>query len=117
MVGRIQSYEDLQTERERLEMQIQNQKNIIRHDLDELKIEFKKEIKPALDAAQFIRKIATPENRRETIKQIGATLLIELAVRKMLQRSNLLLQVILPALTRSYTQHFIKKISIKNSFK
>jgi hypothetical protein len=113
----IRSYQDLQNERGRLEMQIANQKNIVRHDFDELKSEFRKEIKPALEAAQFVKKFTSPSHRSETFLQLAAVLVIDLLIKKMLQRSGILLQLFLPGLAKKYTSRFVGRISTSFSRK
>jgi hypothetical protein len=110
-VVKILTHEELLSERKRLEALIDNQRNIIRHDFDELKIEFRKEIKPALEAAHFVRKIASPHDRRQTVMSAGASLLLDIVVKKLLSRSNILLQVLLPGIVKNYTMHFITKLT------
>jgi hypothetical protein len=105
--AQIRSYEDLQSERERLEMQIANQKNIVRHDFDELKAEFRKEIKPALEAAQFVKRFTSRSQRSETLLQLGASLVADIAVKRMLHRSSFLLQLFLPGLAKKYASRFV----------
>jgi hypothetical protein len=114
---RILSYKGLQAEKKRLEMLIDNQKNIIRHDLDELKAEFKKEIKPAIEAANFIRKVATPLRRKETLLAVSTGLIVDFALKKIFQRSNLLFQVLFPKLIKRYSSQLLQKASHRMSFK
>jgi hypothetical protein len=102
----IKSYKTLIDEKERLERLIENQKNIIRHDLDELKAEFKKEIKPAIDAANFVKKIARPETRNTTLITASAGLALDLVLKRIFKGSNLLVQVLIPRLIKNYTTHF-----------
>lgn len=111
--SKITTYRDLQEERAQLERQIDNQKNIIRHDLDELKAEFKKEIRPAIDAAEFIKKLAKPETRNRTILSIGANLAVDLALRGLLGRSNLIVQLLLPKVIKNYATHLLTSFKSK----
>lgn len=113
----ITDHTQLLQERARLQALIENQKNIVRHDLDELKAEFKKEIKPAIDAASFVKKLAKPETRNETIVTIGSNIALDLILKRMLRGSNLLVQLILPKIIKNYTTHFLhsfKKPTIQN---
>jgi hypothetical protein len=103
----ISRYEDLVAERRRLEQLIDNQKNIIRHDLDELKLEFKKEIKPAVEAAAFVKKIARPETRNETLFKIGTGLLLDIFLKRVFRNSSAVVQVILPKIIKNYSTHVI----------
>ena len=107
--GKIKTYEDLIAERVRLEGLIVNQKNIIRHDLDELKAGFKKEIKPAVDAAAFVKKIVRPETRNETLITVGTQIAIDLVMRRLLRKSNVLVQVLLPRILKNYSSHIFNK--------
>jgi len=111
----IQNYNELVAERHRLEQLIDNQKNIIRHDLDELKAEFKKEIRPAIEAAGFIKKIAKPETRNETLFNIGANLAIDLLLKRMLRKSNVVFQVLLPRIIKNYSTHLIYNIRSRSN--
>jgi hypothetical protein len=102
----ICTHEDLISERVRLETLIENQKNIIRHDFDELKSEFRKEIKPAIDTANFVKKFVKPETRNQTIVKVGVTLAVDLMLRRALRGSNIVVQVLIPRLLKNYTTHF-----------
>ncbi|MBT1702418.1 hypothetical protein [Chryseosolibacter indicus] len=106
---KIIHYEDLLNERKRLEILIENQKNIIRHDLEELKNEFKKEIRPAVEAASFVKKIAKPETRNGTLLKAGASLAFDFALKRMFNKSNFVIQWIVPRLLKNYTSHILYK--------
>jgi hypothetical protein len=103
----ISTYQDLVLERARLETLIENQKNIIRHDFDELKSEFKREIKPAIDTANFVKKFVKPETRNQTIAKVGVTIALDLILRRAMRGSNVLAQVLIPRLLKNYTTHFL----------
>lgn len=106
---KIIKYEDLLDERKRLELLIENQKNIIRHDLEELKNEFKKEIRPAIDAATFVKKLTKPETRNETILKVGANLAFDIVLNSVFNKSNFLVKLIVPRLLKNYTSHILYK--------
>ena len=103
----IADFETLLSEKRRLEALIQYQKNIIRHDFDELKSQFKKEIKPALDTATFVKRIARPETRLETLLVAGSGIAIDFAFRRLFGRSNFLIQMLLPKLVKRYAKRFL----------
>jgi hypothetical protein len=116
----IGNYHQLLNEKERLERLIENQKNIIRHDLDELKIEFKKEIKPAIDAAMFVKRFAKPQTRKQAIFTTGTGIILDLALRKILKGSNVIIQFLVPRLIKNYTSNMLlnaprKSLSQANS--
>jgi hypothetical protein len=103
----ITNYDQLIDEKYRLERLIENQRNIIRHDLAELKNEFKKEIRPAIDAATFVRKFAQPLSRKQAIITTGTGIILDLVLRKVLKGSNVLIQFALPRLIKSYTRNVL----------
>jgi hypothetical protein len=109
----ITNFNDLLDEKQRLEMLIENQKNIVRHDFDELKGQFKKEIKPALDAAAFVKKVAKPTTRNETVLRAAAGIVLDLALRKLLFRSNFLVQLLIPKIAKNYASHLLSSKSTK----
>jgi hypothetical protein len=103
----IVDFDGLLSEKKRLEELIQCQKNIIRHDFDELKNQFKKEIKPALDTASFVKRIARPETRMETLLMAGSGIAIDFAFKRLFGKSNFLIQMILPKLVKRYAKRFL----------
>jgi len=109
MLPDIQNYDELMAERTRLESLIDNQKNIIRHDLDELKAEFKKEIRPAIEAANVVKKFARPETRVNALVTTGSGLLIDLIFKKIFKNS-LVMQVLVPKILKNYTTHVIQRL-------
>jgi hypothetical protein len=109
----IMGFEDLLDEKKRLESLIENQKNIIRHDLEELKNEFKKEIRPAIEAATFIKKVAKPETRNQTIMSVGANLAVDFIIGRILGKSNFIVKLFLPKLIKNYSSHIFYKLKSK----
>jgi len=105
----IGTYEDLLAEKSRLEMLILNQKNIVRHDLDELKAVFKKEIKPALDSASLIRKIIAPKNRPQTLITLGTSIAIDVVFTSLFGKSNLLIRAFVPRLMKNYAGNLLRR--------
>lgn len=105
----ISSYEDLLSERKRLESLIDNQKNIIRHDFDELRAEFKREIRPATEAAGFIKKLMVPETRNQIFLKLGANVAIDLILAIAFGSSNVILRLLMPKLVKNYASHFLKR--------
>ena len=104
---KITSYQDLQAERERLEEVIKVQKLRIRHDIDELKDEAKKEFKPVADAAEFVKKIASPATRNDTLLGIGTNLTLDVLIRRLFAKSSILVQMIIPTLLKNYSTHIL----------
>jgi hypothetical protein len=107
----IETYEDLLAEKARLEVLIQRQKNIVRHDVDELRAEFKKEIRPVVETASFFKKMVAPEKRNQTILTTGASIAIDLAFTALLSKSNLVVRLLVPGIVKNYTSQLLKRLN------
>jgi len=103
----IHSYDELLTERKRLEDLIRYQKTIIQVDIDQLKDELKEEMRPAVEAANFVKKITTKETRNETMISMGSNLVVDLVIRRLFAKSHFLIQMAVPALLKNYTSHVV----------
>jgi hypothetical protein len=113
----ITTYEDLKAERERLEKLIAYQKAIVRRDIEELKEELRNELKPALEAANTIKKFTSRDTRQETLLTLGTTALVDVAVRKLVQRSNLFIQLTVPGLVKNFSSRFVSNLVHKLTHK
>jgi hypothetical protein len=107
----ISTIEDLKAERLRLTTLISQQKNLVRHDMDLLKEEMAQKLHPVAKAADFVKKIASPETRTASLLQIGSTMLIEALVRKYFAKSNLVVQMVVPNLVKNYSTHLLYKLA------
>jgi hypothetical protein len=107
----ISTMEDLQAERLRLTALISQQKNLVRHDVDLLKEEMAQKLYPVAKAADFVKKISSPETRTVSLLQIGSTILVEALVRRYFAKSNLLVQMIMPNLVKNYSTHLLYKLA------
>lgn len=96
----IADYDTLIREKFRIEQQIAIQKNIVSHDVDELKSQFKKQVKPAIEAAHFVRRISRSETRGNALLNLAANLAVDIAVKRMLRNSNAAVQVVLPRIIK-----------------
>jgi hypothetical protein len=103
--------EDLQAERLRLTALISQQKNLVRHDIDLLKEEMAQKLHPVTKAADFVKKIASPETRTASLVQIGSTILIEALVRRYFAKSNLFVQMVVPNLVKNYSTHLLYNLA------
>lgn len=110
-ISTISTMEDLQAERLRLTALISQQKNLVRHDMDLLKEEMAQKLHPVAKAADFVKKISSPETRAASLLQIGSTMLIEALVRRYFSRSNLLVQMVVPNLVKNYSTHLLYKLA------
>lgn len=112
-LSNIKSYDDLRNERQRLEELIRQQKNLIRHDLDNLKADIKQELRPAIKATNFIKKFTAGETRNQTILQAGSTVLIDIVLRRLFAKSGFLIQLILPGLLKNFSANTVTSL-LKN---
>lgn len=101
----ITSYETLMEEQQRLKDKLQIQKLQIQKDVMELK----QELKPVISVASFLGKMAIPDASQNSAVQAGAGLTIEWILKKVLSSSNPILGMILPALVKNYSSHYIGK--------
>lgn len=105
----INSFEDLLHEKQRLLLLIENQKNIIRHDFQVLREQAKKQVKPAIDAAKFVKSFSEPGKRNQTIFRLGLGLAIDVTSRMLFSKSNLLVRTVVPMVAKSFSQRFLNK--------
>jgi len=105
----VESYEDLLNEKQRLQLLIENQKNIVRHDFQELRSQFRKELRPALDAANFVRRFTVPEKRNQTLLTLGIGFAIDFSSRLLLQRSNVFVRTIIPMIAKGVSTKFLSR--------
>ena len=99
----IKTYQDLVEEKERLEILLHNQKELVRTSANSLKAEFK----PAFSAFSFL---GTLVSRDSTNPVLGATAntVIDLVLKKLiLGRAGWIARTILPLLVKNMSSHYI----------
>ena len=115
MTKRIQTYQDLLDEKERLQALLQMQKETVRQDLQEIK----EELKPLRSAASFAARLLT-KDRTNTILNAGADTLINLVIKNIvLSRAGWFTRLVVPFFAKNYSSHFIsekKDVIIKKLF-
>jgi hypothetical protein len=99
----IRTYEDLLKERHRLEVLLRSQKDIIRQDITELKMQ----LQPAVKAVSFLGKIFTRE-KNNVLLAGGINHLIDLLFKKIvLSKSSWLTRLVVPFFIKNYSSHFV----------
>ena len=99
----IRTYEDLLKERHRLEVLLRSQKDIIRQDITELKMQ----LQPAVKAVSFLGKIFTRE-KNNVLLAGGINHLIDLVFKKIvLSKSTWLTRLVIPFFIKNYSSHFV----------
>jgi hypothetical protein len=105
MNKRIQSYSDLVAERERLQMLLEMQKEIVSGDIAEIK----EQLKPVTSFLSFSGKLITRDGSNFVLNA-GANTIIDLVVKKLiLSRAGWLTRRVVPFLLKNYSSHFLSE--------
>lgn len=103
MTNKISSYKELLEEKERLETLFKAQKELLRQDVAQIKLE----LKPAMNAASFVGKLVTRDNSNPLLN-LGANSAIDLIVKKLiLSRAGWIGKLIIPYIMKNFTSHVI----------
>jgi len=103
MTSTIRTYEDLLAERERLEALLKTQKQVIRQDIDEIKLE----LAPVKTAINFVGKLTTQDHSNPLLNGTINTI-IDLVVRKgILARAGWLTKFIVPFVMKNFSSHIV----------
>lgn len=101
----VTTYEELKVEEQRLRALLEVQRERIREDVQELK----EELDPLISVAKFIGKAAMRDSTHHPAVRAGANLTIDWLTRKVLPRSNFLLNLLVPKVVKNYASHYIDK--------
>jgi hypothetical protein len=101
----ISSYEDLCREKERLQEMLKAQKVQIQKDLEHIKDEFR----PVVSLSENVARLLSREDGKDPIVTAGTNLTIDILVSKLLGKSNFILKMILPAILKNISSHYIPK--------
>jgi hypothetical protein len=101
----ITSYEDLCAERERLEELLKIQKAQIQRDVQNLR----GEIQPIINVSEMIGKLLKKDEGKDAVVTAGTNITIDLITAKLFGKSNFLLRLVLPALLKNLSSHYIPK--------
>lgn len=103
MTNRIQTYEDLLEEKQRLQLLLQTQKEVIRQDINEVK----EQLAPVRTAISFVGKLTTKEPTNPLLQGTLDTI-IDLVVRKLLlARAGWFTKFIIPFFLKNFSSHVI----------
>lgn len=101
----ITNYDELRAEEKRLKEFLAMKKEHIREDLREIKEEFK----PALAVANVVSEMLVGSSSKPSLVKTGASVTVDLALRKVLSNSNFLVRLLVPGLVKNYTSHIMDK--------
>jgi hypothetical protein len=104
MTKQIRSYSDLQEEKLRLRALLKEQKQLVHHDIQEIKAE----LAPVRNAISFAGKMVTRDTGGNLALNVGANALIDLVVKKfILGKAGWLAKTLVPFLLKNYSSHVI----------
>src|SRR5258705_2328755 len=103
MSRQITTYKELIAEKQKLEIMLKAQKELIRYDVEELKLQFK----PVADIITNIQKF-TSRDKTEILLNIGSDVAVNTIVKKLLLgRAGWLTRLIIPYFLSNYTSNFL----------
>ena len=103
MSKRFTSYKELLKEKQQLEVLLQAQKQVIRCDVEEIKLK----MQPVKEALEFVKKITT-RDRSNLLLDLGSDIAINSLVKNfILSRAGWLTKLIVPFFVKNYSSHFI----------
>ena len=103
MTNAIRSYKDLLKERQRLEVLLLEQRQVLQSDVQELKTQ----LEPLKHAVDFIRKITT-KDKTSLLLTIGSDIVINSVVKRfVLSRAGWFVRNVAPYFLKNYSSHFL----------
>jgi hypothetical protein len=103
MTKSIRTYEELLEEKARLKLLLTAQKELVRQDIKEIKME----LAPVRSAISMVGKLTTRENRYD-ILTIATDTIIDLVIRKMvLAKAGFLTKLAVPFFMKNFSSHVI----------
>jgi hypothetical protein len=103
MSKRFTSYKELLKEKQQLEVLLQAQKQVIRCDVEEIKLK----LQPVKEALEFVKKITT-KDRTNLLFDLGSDIAINTLIKNfILSKAGWLTKAIIPFFVKNYSSHFI----------
>ena len=101
----IRSYNELLAEKQRMELLLAAQKELLRYDLQELKAE----LKPAINAVTLLGKLTTADGSNPLINGFSNAAIDLLVKKGLLARAGWMTRLLVPILLKNYSSHFISR--------
>lgn len=98
----INTYKDLLEEKERLEMQMKTQRELIRSDIRQIKAE----MKPAFAVMAFIGKLTTRDDNNPLIGRVANSLIDVVLKKVVLSRAGWIPKLIIPLFAKNASSHY-----------
>jgi hypothetical protein len=103
MSKRFTSYNELLKEKQQLEVLLEAQKQLIRCDVEEIKLK----LQPVKEALEFVKKITT-KDRSNLLLDLGSDIAINTLVKNfILSRAGWLTRIVIPFFLKNYSSHFL----------
>ncbi len=103
MSKKFTSYEELLKEKQQLEVLLQAQKEVIRCDVEEIKLK----LQPVKEAVEFIKKITT-KDRSSLLLDLGSDIAINTLVKNfILSKAGWFTRLVVPFFLKNYSSHFL----------
>jgi len=102
MTKKIRSYNDLIKERERLELLLQAQKEVIYCDIREIK----EDLRPVRNILEFIKKITTKDKTTFLLNLVSEIAINSVVKRFILSKAGWAIRTIVPFFLKNYSSHF-----------
>ena len=105
MSKRFTSYKELLEEKQQLEVLLEAQKQVIRYDVEEIKLK----LRPVKETLDFIKKITTKDNS-SLLLNIGSEIAINALVKNfILSRAGWLTRIVIPYFLKNFSSHFLSE--------
>jgi hypothetical protein len=103
MSKRFTSYQDLLKEKQQLEVLLEAQKEVIRYDVEEIKLK----LRPVKEALEFVKKITT-KDKTNLLLDLGSDIAINTLVKNfILSRAGWLTRIVVPFFLKNFSSHFL----------
>jgi|SRR6476620_2400647 hypothetical protein len=103
MSKRFTSYKQLLEEKQQLEVLLQAQKQLIRYDVEEIKLK----LQPVKETLEFVKKITT-RDKTNLFLDLGSDIAINSLIKNfILSRAGWLTRLVIPFFLKNYSSHFI----------
>jgi hypothetical protein len=103
MSKRFTSYKELLEEKQQLEVLLQAQKQLIRYDVEEIKLK----LQPVKETFEFVKKITT-RDRSSLLLDLGSDIAINTVIRNfLLSKAGWITKLVVPFFLKNYSSHFL----------
>jgi hypothetical protein len=103
MSKKFTSYKELLEEKQQLEVLLEAQRQVIRYDVEEIKLK----LQPVKETLEFVKRITT-KDRSNLLLDLGSDIAINALVKNfILSRAGWFMRSVVPFFLKNYSSHFI----------